>query len=96
LVIHALWSAHETQIIKSIINKKSHQPIVGVPALCSCNFANISDFSHVAVLLRIVFPAFRFLSNLIYNGYSTIAPIKVARVKLKINIKLFNILDIIL
>lgn len=64
--------------------------MVGVQALCSCNFANISDFSHVAVLLRIVLPAFNFLNILMYIGYNTIAPIKVARVKLRIKIRLLS------
>ena len=66
--------------------------MVGVQALCWCNFVNISDFSHVAVLLRIVFPAFRFLSNLMYIGYIIIAMIKVARVKFKIRINFPNII----
>lgn len=79
----------------SIITRNNHQPIVGVHALCSCNFANISDFSHVAVLLRIVFPAFRFFSNFIYVGYNDIVKIKVARVKLSIRIRLFNIIELI-
>lgn len=64
----------------------SHHHIVGVHALCSCNLAKISDFSHVAVLLRIVLPAFHFLSNLIYNGYKAIVIMKVASVKLRIKV----------
>jgi len=54
----------DINIINSIMNKNSHHPIVGVPALCSCNFEKITALSQVAELLRIVFPAFRFLSNL--------------------------------
>ena len=79
----------------SIINKNSPHHIVGVQALCSCNFENITALSHVAESLRIVLPAFNFLSNFIYNGYNIIAPTKVVSVKLRIKIRLFNIFDII-
>jgi len=79
----------------TIMSKNNPPPIVGVQALCSCNLAKISAFSHVAVLLRIVFPAFRFLRSLIYKGYNIIAPTNVASVKLRIKIKLFNIFKII-
>ena len=64
----------------------NHHHIVGVHALCSCNFTNISDFSHVAVLLRMVLPAFHFLSNFMYNGYKAIVIMKVASVKLRIKV----------
>ena len=71
------------------MNKPHH--IVGVHALCSCNLAKISDFSHVAVLLRMVLPAFHLLSNFIYSGYNAIVIMKVASVKLKIKVNFPNI-----
>lgn len=67
---------------------------MGVQALCSCNFENITALSHVAVSLRIVLPAFTFLRNLIYKGYNIIAMMNVARVKLRIKIRLLNMFDI--
>ena len=59
------WKRMEASIITNITIKKSPPPIVGVPALCWWSFEKISDFSPVAVLSRIVFQAFNFLSNLI-------------------------------
>ena len=67
---------------------------MGVQALCSCNLENITALSHVAESLRIVLPAFNFLSNLIYKGYNIIAPMKVASVKLRIKIRLLSMFDI--
>ncbi len=77
-----------------IINKNSHHHIVGVQALCLCNLENITALSHVAASLRIVLPAFNLFNSLIYNGYNIIAPMKVASVKLRIRIKLFNMFNI--
>ncbi len=68
---------------------------MGVQALCSCNLENIIALSHVAASLRIVLPAFTFLRNLIYRGYNIIAMMNVARVKLRIRIKLLNMFRII-
>lgn len=73
-------------IIINIMRRNNPHHIVGVHALCSCSLANISDFSHVAVLLRMVLPAFRFLSNFMYNGYNTIVIMNVASVKLRIKV----------
>ena len=58
----------ESQIMISIITMNSPHPIVGVPALWEWSFANISDFSPVALFSRIVFPALSFLRSLIYSG----------------------------
>lgn len=76
-----------------MVNKNSHHHMVGVQALCSCNLENITALSHVAASLRIVFQAFRFFNSFIYTGYKAIVIMKVARVKLKIRIKLLNIFN---
>ena len=65
---HVFCSKKEIPTITAIVNKNSPHHIVGVQALCSCSFENITALSHVAASLRIVFPAFRFLSSFIYNG----------------------------
>ena len=72
-------------------NKPHH--IVGVHALCLCNFEKITDFSHVTSSSRIVFHAFNFFNILIYIGYK-INHIKNA-IKAKIRI-LFNFTNIII
>ena len=68
LITHVFCSKNETPTITAIVNRNNPHHIVGVQALCSCSFANITALSHVAASLRIVFPAFRFLSSFIYNG----------------------------
>ena len=89
---HVFCNKKEIPTITAIVNKNNPHHIVGVQALCSCSFENITALSHVAESLRIVFPAFRFFSSFIYNGYSSIVIVKVAIVKLRIKSKLFNIL----
>ena len=91
---HVFCSKKEIQTITAIINRNNHHHIVGVQALCSCNLANITALSHVAASLRIVFHAFRFFNNFIYNGYRAIPITKVANVKLRIRIKLLNIFKV--
>ncbi len=59
------WRRREDAIATSMMMRKSPPPMVGVPALCWWSSLNISDFSPVAVLSRIVFPAFRFFRSLI-------------------------------
>ena len=83
----------ETQTIKSIITKNKPHHIVGVHALCSCNFANISDFSQVAVFSRMVLPAFNFFRIFIYKGYNIKVMINAAKVKLNIKFKFCNIIS---
>ena len=68
LITHVFCNKKEIQTITAIVNKNNHPHIVGVQALCSCSLANITALSHVAASLRIVLPAFRFLSSFIYSG----------------------------
>ena len=68
LITPVFCNKKEIPTITAMVNRNNHPHIVGVQALCSCNFANITALSHVAASLRIVFPAFRFLSSFMYNG----------------------------
>ena len=68
LMTHVFCSKNEIPTITAMVNRNNPHHIVGVQALCSCSFANITALSHVAASLRIVFQAFRFLSSFIYSG----------------------------